>query len=808
MSVVTCEQKHLRAGSGRVIERRVIAVEGTVQGVGFRPYVHSLATARDLRGFVRNDSGGLTIDVQGDGAAIDDFVSHLTSNPPPLAIISRVHASIAEVQPRNGFWIVASDRNESAQPGRIKRRTQISPDFATCDDCLRELLDPADRRYGYPFINCTNCGPRFTIVHDLPYDRPHTTMASFRMCERCRSEYEDPADRRFHAQPIACSDCGPVLRLIAADLPVADDALNGDPVAGAAWIIIDAAIVAVKGLGGYHLACDATSVTAVERLRRRKHREEKPFAVMVATPDDARAICLVEHAEVALLTSPERPIVLLRRRDDITPALAEAIEAIAPRNRFVGVMLPYTPLHHLLLAKAGRPLVMTSGNLRDEPIAFDDDDARARLTTIADAFLTHDRPIATRCDDSVMRVIAEAPVLIRRSRGFAPRPIDVRIPFPAHVLAVGAHLKNTFCLARGNSAFLSHHIGDLENSSAVRSLEDGVAHYRDLVGVDPAIVAHDLHPGYLSSQLAARLDIPVRVAVQHHHAHIASCMAEHGLTGPVIGVALDGTGLGDDGAIWGGEFLLVDSSGSQRVGHLGYVPLPGGDAAVRHPIRMAVAHLRAAYGSEAQSLPLSLFDRIGAEKLSMLDQMMAKKVNSPPTSSVGRLFDAVASLLGVRDVARFEGQAAMELEAAADANTRRSYTFALGGPDDQIVADASPVIRAIVDDIVRSAGTAEIAGAFHNALSDMILAVARRVRLATGVHRVALSGGVFQNALLTSRSVCALTDDGFAVYTQRQVPCNDGGLSLGQAYVVALAAIEKKASDFQVTRARTEEACA
>ncbi|MEO7503286.1 MAG: carbamoyltransferase HypF, partial [Gemmatimonadaceae bacterium] len=591
------------ATGGRVIERRVIAVDGMVQGVGFRPYVHGLATALSLAGFVRNDARGLMIDVQGETAALDDFLRTLVAAPPPTARVARVQTITAEVRPCLGFRIASSDPDatvtsgsaeEADAKGRQISRPLVSPDIATCGECLAELFDPANRRYRYPFINCTHCGPRFTIVHDLPYDRPRTTMASFRMCASCRAEYENPTDRRFHAQPIACSDCGPVLRLLATDSSLADDELAADPIAGAARLLIGGGIVAIKGLGGYHLACDATSVAAIERLRWRKHREEKPFALMVATPGDARSLCLIQEAELALLTSPERPIVLLARHEDVDPAVAESLEAIAPRNRFVGVMLPYTPLHHLLLAAVARPLVMTSGNLTDEPIAFVDDDAESRLTAIADAFLTHDRPIATRCDDSVMRVMDGAPKFIRRSRGFSPRPIDVRVPFPAHVLAVGAHLKNTFCLAREHSAFLSHHIGDLENSAAFRSLDDGISHYRDLVGVQPVIVAHDLHPGYLSSQLAERLDIPVRVPVQHHHAHIASCMAEHGLTGPIIGFAMDGTGLGDDGAIWGGEFLLVDNSGAERVGHLGYVPLPGGEAAVRHPIRMAIAHLRAA----------------------------------------------------------------------------------------------------------------------------------------------------------------------------------------------------------------------
>lgn len=783
-----------------MIERRVIAVEGTVQGVGFRPYVHSLATARDLRGFVRNDSGGLTIDVQGDAAALDDFLSELTTNPPPLAIIARVEASIAEVQPRNGFWIAPSDRTELPQRGQTNRSTQVSPDFATCNDCLRELFDSTDRRYRYPFLNCTHCGPRLTIIVGLPYDRPQTTMAHFRMCDACRREYEDPANRRFHAQPIACPDCGPALRLVWPDGPGGANRTPEDPITGAARVLLEGGVVAIKGLGGFHLACDATSAAAVERLRARKHREAKPLAVMVPNIDYAGAICNVTADERALLESRERPIVLLARRIDVPAPTAAALDAVAPRNQFIGAMLPYTGLHHLLLDAVERPLVMTSGNLTDEPIAFDDDDALNRLSTIVDVFLTHDRPIATRCDDSVLRITSGAPAFIRRSRGFAPRPISVAIPFPAHVLAVGGHLKNTFCLARDCSAFLSHHIGDLENSAAYRSLDEGITHYSALASVRPAIVAHDLHPGYLSTQLSERYPADARMAIQHHHAHIASCMAEHGLSESVIGVALDGAGLGDDGAIWGGEFLVVDPTGYERIAHLGYVPLPGGDAAARHPARMAIAHLWAAFGAEMRSLPLRLLDRVGADELQMLEQMLAKNVNSPPTSSAGRLFDAIAALLGLRDVAQFEGQAAMELEAAADPAVSRSYEFGFIENEASSVIDSAPVVRAIVDDLAAGHGTHEIAGAFHNALAEMIVQVARRARLATGIGRVTLSGGVFQNSLLTARSVKGLRDADFDVFTQRLVPCNDGGLSLGQAYVVALSGMRERTS--------VEEQCA
>jgi len=767
-----------------VIERRVITVEGTVQGVGFRPYIHSLATARDLGGFVRNDAAGLVIDIQGDVAAIDDFLSELTTNPPPLAVIAHVRASVATVLERSGFRIAPSEPVTSALASDGNRITHVSPDFATCDDCLRELRDPDDRRYRYPFLNCTHCGPRLTIIVALPYDRPLTTMASFDMCAACRAEYEDPANRRFHAQPIACPDCGPTLRLFW-PAEMNENRAPEDPIAAATRVLLDGGIVAVKGLGGYHLACDASNASAILRLRIRKHREAKPLAQL---------------AEQALLESRERPIVLLARRTEVAPDIDAALEAIAPRNRFVGAMLPYTGLHHLLLDAVQHPLVMTSGNLTDEPIAFDDEDALDRLASIADAFLTHDRRIATRCDDSVVRITGGKTAFIRRSRGFAPRPISASIPFPAHVLAVGGHLKNTFCLARDRSAFVSHHIGDLESAAAFRSLEEGIAHYSALARVHPEVIAHDLHPDYLSTQLCERYPSETRIAVQHHHAHIASCMAEHGLSEPVIGVAFDGAGLGDDGAIWGGEFLMVNAAGYDRVGHLRYVPLPGGDAAARHPLRMAIAHLREAYGEEFRTLPLRLMGRVGTDEIQLLEHMMAKNLNSPPTSSVGRLFDAVAALLGLRDAAQYEGQAAMELEAASDQDVTRSYEFDLIESEGPLVIDSAPVIRSVVDDLVAGRDPHEIAGAFHNALAGMIVQVAREVRLATGIERVTLSGGVFQNNLLTARSLSGLRDAGFDVLTQRLVPCNDGGLSLGQAYVVALKAMQENM--------RVEEQCA
>ena len=770
-------------------ERRIITVQGIVQGVGFRPHVYRLATAFALDGSVRNQESGLTIDVQGESVDLDRFVAALSANYPPLAAVAHLAIVQAAIRPCHGFVIDESRVVRSDASGVVDGAaslTLVAPDSATCAECLTELFDPGNRRFRYPFLNCTNCGPRFTIVRDVPYDRARTTMAAFMMCAECLGEYLDPADRRFHAQPTACAACGPSVRLVWFDGHRAHGASATDPIGEAATAIVAGRIVAIKGLGGFHLACNAMDAAAVLRLRSRKRREHKPFAVMVPDIPSAEAICVVTSDERALLESRERPIVLLGKRDDLAAATVSSLESIAPRNRSVGVMLPYTPLHHLLLAVITGPVVMTSGNLTDEPIAFDDDDAFARLSPIVDAILTHDRPIATRCDDSVMRVVNGAPVVYRRSRGFAPRPITVTVPFVKHLLAVGGQLKNTFCLARGDLAFLSHHIGDLDHVAARRSFEQGISHYAALVGVRPQTVVHDLHPGYLSTRIAEEIGDVEHVTVQHHHAHITSCMAERGLTTPVIGVAFDGTGLGDDGAIWGGEFLVVDAAGYRRMGHLGYVPLPGGESAIRRPLRMALSHLRAAYGAEMESLPLELLQRAGAAELDLVAQMMAKRVNSPPTSSVGRLFDAVAALIGIRDTAQFEGQAAMELEAAADTSVSGSYRFSVTEARGRLVSDAAPVIRAIVADLAKGAGVATIAGAFHDALARMIVENMRRIREETGISQVALSGGVFQNVLLATRAVSALETAGFDVFTQRTVPCNDGGLSLGQAYAVAL----------------------
>ncbi|WP_149263225.1 carbamoyltransferase HypF [Actinomadura sp. K4S16] len=721
-----------------------VRVEGVVQGVGFRPFVHGLATGLGLSGLVGNDAGGVFIEVEGAPDVVGRFLDGLRARPPRLAVVERVTTRELDAEGRGGFAIVGS-----AASG--ERRALVSWDSATCDACLREMRDPADRRYRYPFINCTDCGPRFTIAKDVPYDRPNTTMAGFAMCGPCAAEYADPADRRFHAQPVCCPSCGPSL----VSRPHADEPLDA-----ARAVLADGAVLAVKGLGGYHLAARAADAGAVAALRSRKHREDKPFAVMVPDLATARALCVLSEAEESLLTGPRRPIVLARHRPG-----ADLADAVAPGNRHLGLMLPYTPLHHLLVTE---PTVMTSANVSDEPIAYRDEDALERLSGIADAFLLHDRPIHTRTDDSVMRTFRGRPLPVRRSRGYAPEPIPV--PAGRPVLACGAEAKNTFCLTRDGRAFVSHHIGDLENHETLRAFEEGIEHFTRLFDIAPELVAYDPHPEYLSTKYALDQDLPV-VAVQHHHAHIASCLADNGADGPVIGVAFDGTGYGADGTLWGGEFLVADLRGFERAGHLEPVPLPGGAAAIREPWRMA-----AAYGVP-DDLPVARRPGWAA-----VTAMARRRVNAPPTSSMGRLFDAVAAVLGVRDRVNYEGQAAIELEQRADTAERGAYPAALNGTAGFTVAGAD-LVDAVVADLKAGVPVATIAARFHNGVAALTVAAAMRIRSETGIGTVALSGGVFQNMLLLDRAVSGLTDAGFKVLTHHRVPPNDGGISLGQAAV-------------------------
>jgi hydrogenase maturation protein HypF len=753
------------------VVRRRFLVRGLVQGVGFRPFVHATAGRLALTGSVRNDSGGVVVEVEGPEGAVAEFSRVLRAAPPPLARVEDVQVDELDPCGGTGFTIEAS----RAAAGD---RTPAPPDVATCTDCLSELADPADRRYRHPFVSCTNCGPRFTVITDLPYDRPATTMAGFPMCADCAREYADPTDRRFHAQPIACPACGPRLEFHGADGTTA----TGEPALSAAKALLAAGgVVAVKGLGGYHLAAVATDERAVATLRARKRRGGKPFAVMVSDLAAARALADVDPVAEALLAGPARPIVLLPRRGG---GLAPSV---APGSPDVGLLLPYTPVHHLLLGLPGEPasapLVMTSGNLGGEPIASDDADARVRLAPLVDGWLGHDRRIAVPCDDSVVRVVDGEVLPLRRSRGYAPLPVPLPFPVPP-TLAVGGDLKNTCCLGSGRSAWLSGHIGDMDDLATLAAFDTAERHLEHLSGVIPDHVAADAHPRYRSRAWATRhaAGRPVRT-VQHHHAHVAAVMAEHGHAGPVVGVAFDGTGYGTDGAVWGGEVLVADYRGFRRFAHLAYVPLPGGDATVLRPYRMALAHLHAAgIPWDADLPPVAACPPV--ERAALAHQL-ATGLGCAPTSSVGRLFDAVSSLLGIRHTVDFEAQAAIELESRArGVPADGTYAFAIqeGEP---LRADPAPVLRALVADL-RAGVPAGVAGArFHAAVVELVVELARRARAAHDLHTVALSGGVFANALLLAGAATALRADGFTVLRHRRVPPNDGGLALGQLVVSA-----------------------
>ncbi|MFI0732541.1 carbamoyltransferase HypF [Streptomyces sp. NPDC021225] len=743
--------------------RRLVAVGGVVQGVGFRPFVHALATELGLSGQVANGPAGARIEIEGNADAVVAFRHRLTADAPPLAEI--VSVSVSELPPtgRTGFAIVPSTTGRG--------RALVPPDSATCESCLTELADPADRRHRHPFITCTDCGPRFTITTAMPYDRATTTMATFPLCPDCAAEYTDPSNRRFHAQPVACWACGPRLRLSG---PVRRD--GGAALSEARRMLAAGAILAVKGIGGYHLVCDATAPHAVGELRRRKARSDKPFAVMTPDPATAARLGHLGPAERRLLTARSRPIVLLRRR-----ARTPLAPQVCPGTPDIGVMLPYTPLHRLLFGLPDDPsgsgvLVVTSGNVSGEPLVTDDREALARLKGLADAWLWHDRPIAVACDDSVVRVRADgSPLPVRRSRGFAPARI--RLPLAVRpVLAVGADLKNTLCLAEDDSAWLSAHVGDMDSLAAQRAFERAESHLRALTRVDPVCVAADRHPGYRSTRWARRDGRPLTL-VQHHHAHIASAMAEHGLHEPVLGIAFDGTGYGDDGAVWGGEVLLADYAGYRRLTHLAYVPLPGGDAGVRNPYRMALSHLRAAGIAWSPDLPCAT--ACPPEELRLLEAQLARGLGCTPTSSMGRLFDAVSSLVGICHRVGYEAQAAVELEAAAviAGRVRDGYAFELDAP--------ASLLAAIVADLRSGVGVPLIAARFHLAVADAVRTACRKAHRTTGVRTVALTGGVFTNALLDEMCAAGLAEDGFTVLRHTLVPPGDGGLALGQAVVAA-----------------------
>ena len=747
-----------------------ILVRGIVQGVGFRPFVFFHAHRRALRGRVQNDSRGVLIDVEGETPAIEQLVQALESQPPPLARIDSIT--------RRGGLPAAhfDDFHIAASVAGGERSVVVAADTAPCADCVAELFDPNDRRYGYPFINCTQCGPRFTIVEGVPYDRTLTTMRDFPLCAECRAEYLDPGRRRFHAEPVACPVCGP--RLYWADAAGRiETGSTSQALAQALAGLSQGSIVAIKGVGGFHLACDALNPAAVKRLRERKRREQKPFALMAESVEIVRRYCQVSAVEKDLLLSNRRPIVLLQRR-----AEAALAAALAPGLDTLGFMLPSTPLHQLLLHRINRPLVMTSGNLSEEPIAYRDDEAMHRLGEIADGFLLHDRRIHMRADDSVARVQAGRPVILRRARGYAPEAVRSSFTFARELLACGGQLKNTFCLGKQRYAFISHHIGDLANLETLTSFTEAVEHFKRLYEVRPEVVAYDLHPDYLSTRYALGLTGIERLGVQHHHAHVVACMAEHGLDRPVIGVALDGTGYGSDGAIWGGEFLLAGLAEYERRAHFRYVPLAGGDHAVRQPWRAALSYLQDALENEIAGLELPGWHDLDGKKVALARDMIVKGINSVPTSSCGRLFDAVSSLLGLRHRANYEAQAAIELENAICQGIDDHYEFDIHSTLPQTI-DMRPTIRAIVADIRKRRPVGLIAARFHNTVAAAIAEVCQRLRRDEGISQVCLGGGVFQNRYLLTRALDLLGRRGFDVYYPAEVPINDGGLSFGQAAV-------------------------
>jgi hydrogenase maturation protein HypF len=755
------------------------AIEGIVQGVGFRPFIYRLATRYSLSGYVSNTASGVDLEIQGDETNVRRFMAALSTELPPLAHISSTQWKDLPQKEEHSFQIRLSQSGE-------ERSALISPDVCICVDCLREMRDPSDRRFRYPFINCTNCGPRYTIIEDIPYDRCATTMDVFTMCPACQAEYENPTDRRFHAQPNACWACGPRVTLHDAD---GHQIQCTDPIRESIALLDQGAILAIKGLGGFHLAVDAANHRAVVRLRRRKHREEKPLAVMVKQLDDVLTLAHVSPGERKILESAQRPIVILKKRRShgLSPQ-------VAPKNAHIGVMLPYTPLHYLLMEGPFRALVMTSGNKTEEPINTTNENAFKNLKDIADYFLVHDRGIYLRSDDSVVRVVDGVPRQIRRSRGYVPRPLFLSSELAAlpPVLSVGGELKNTICLIKENRAFLSQHIGDMENLETLEFFNLTVRHLKRIMEIQPRVIGHDLHPDYLSSKFAKRQSDVATIAVQHHHAHVVGCMAEHGLSEPVIGVVLDGTGLGLDGRIWGGEILISDLTSFERRGHLAYVPLPGGDAAARFPWRMAVSYLNDAYGDELLGLPIPFVRKMDQEEAVLILDMAQREVNSPLTSSFGRLFDAVSALIGLRNKIAYEGQAAIELEMCQSGREKGHYSWKIKLNGDRWEMSATQIIRGVVDDLRAGIKRGIISRRFHNTVIHMLTDICTSVAEESGLNRICLSGGCFQNATLLSGLARRLEAVGLEVYSHAQVPTNDGALSLGQAVCAGLTYSEVK----------------
>ena len=788
----------MAARAAPTVRRVRVRVEGTVQGVGFRPYVYRLAGELALAGWVMNDAHGVLAEVEGDAPAVERFLARLPEEAPPLAAVERVVTEDAPPSGASGFEIRRS-------AGAGEPEAAVTPDVATCADCLAELFDPADRRYRYPFVNCTNCGPRFTIVRGVPYDRPLTTMAGFEMCAACRAEYDDPRDRRFHAQPNACPACGPTVRLLdrqGEPVDGLDPPSALDPVAAAAAALDKGAVVAVKGLGGYHLACRADDERAVATLRARKRREDRPFALMARDLRAAQALVELTPPERELLLGCTRPIAIARRHPN-----APVARSVAPRSADLGVMLPYSPLHHLLLADCeATALVMTSGNVSDEPIAYEDADALRRLAGIADLLLVHDRPIHMRTDDSVVRAVASRPPLIlRRSRGWVPGSVDLPLAARRPLLACGAELKSTFCVAKGRRAWVGHHIGDLRNWETLHSFREGVDHFERVFAVEPAVVAHDLHPDYLSTAYALEREGVEHVGIQHHHAHLAACLAEHGERGPAVGAIFDGAGNGDDGTVWGGELLVGGLDGFERAGSLWPVRLPGGDRAAREPSRMACAWLSAALDDSPPAalsplphglagrvtpqalspLPHGLAGRVAPERWEQVARLCQTGVASPLTTSAGRLFDAVAALCGLRATVTYEGQAAAELEGVADVAERGTYPLPLDERDGLLLLDARATVAAVVADVDAGVSPAIVSARFHGTLAEATAAACERLAERAGLSTVVLSGGVFQNRLLLERTAERLERSALRVLVPERLPPNDGGISYGQAAVAA-----------------------
>lgn len=770
-------------------ERYRLKITGIVQGVGFRPFIHTLAKSLFLSGWVINTSDGVEIEAEGPGGQLEAFVRRIREEAPDIAYIHKIDVEKLPFKGYEGFAIKESKSGKAPA-------TFISPDVGICEDCRRELFDSGDYRYLYPFINCTNCGPRFTIVKDIPYDRANTTMDSFRMCDTCRSQYTDPDNRRYHAEPVSCEKCGPRLSLVDRH---SEAVLCEDEAEKAAELLSKGYILAVKGLGGYHLACDAGNKEAVVKLRKRKHRDEKPFALMARDVETVLKYCHADPSEIALLTSSRKPVVLLRKRTDCSLP-----DEIAPGNPYLGFMLPYTPVHLLLFGGGGAAserypgiLVMTSGNMSSEPICFKDDEALAELGEIADYFLVNNRDIHIRTDDSVTRTFMGKEYLIRRARGYVPMPVLTGLSSlpqkPLSVLACGAEVKNTFCMNKGQEFYISHHIGDLENLETMESFEQGIGHFKKLFGIEPEAVAYDLHPDYLSTKYAVASGLERKIGVQHHKAHIASCMADNGLEGEVIGVAFDGTGFGEDGKIWGGEFFAGSYGGFKRAGHLEYARMPGGSAAVREPWRMAASYLQQA-GLDMEFLSRYLPDgRAGfpdtgkfSAGLDAVCGMLASGFNSPYTSGMGRLFDAVSALAGCRYLTGYEGQAAIELEYAADVGYNGEYAVDMEFKDGMYVANTGGIIRGVVEDRKSSVAMGVISSRFHETIAAMVVKICGNIANDAGLGRVVLSGGVFQNVLLLSKCLDKLKSAGLEPYIHSRVPANDGGLSLGQA-VIAMA---------------------